>query len=247
MNKHLIFILLFGLFFTCSKNDFLGEQKKYERVRVAIAEKESSIKLELEKNKIELKNLHIILVAYKSEGILDLYAKNKSQSTYKKIKSFAVCASSGTLGPKRKKGDGQVPEGFYHIDRFNPTSSYYLSLGLNYPNSADRKASSAIDLGGDIFIHGSCVTIGCLPMTDDKIKEIYVYSIHAKNNGQERIPVYIFPFKMDDFNYLVNKKYYEGNKSLISFWSKLKVGYDSFINESKELNFKIDEKGNYTF
>ncbi len=57
MNKHLIFILLFGLFFTCSKNDFLGEQKKYERVRVAIAEKESSIKLELEKNKIELKNL----------------------------------------------------------------------------------------------------------------------------------------------------------------------------------------------
>jgi murein L,D-transpeptidase YafK len=118
MNKKLLFILLFGVFFTCSKNDFLGDQKKIERVRTAISEKESLIKNELEKNKIELKNLHVILVGCKSEGILELYAKNKSQSTYKKIKSFDVCASSGTLGPKRKKGDGQVPEGFYHIDRF---------------------------------------------------------------------------------------------------------------------------------
>lgn len=76
-----------------------------------------------------------------------------------------------------------------------------MSLGLNYPNLSDRKKSKATNLGGDIFIHGDCVTIGCLPMTNELIKEIYLYAIYAKNNGQEKIPVYIFPIQNDRFTH----------------------------------------------
>jgi murein L,D-transpeptidase YafK len=244
------FILLFfvlGLIAATWQNDFLSEQKRYERVRTAITEKESSMISLLDDNSIKIKEMNLLIVAYKSEGIMELYAKNKAQSTYKKIQSYSICASSGNLGPKRKMGDGQVPEGFYHIDRFNPTSNYYLSLGINYPNASDRKLSTASNLGGDIFIHGSCVTIGCMPMTDDKIKEIYLYAVHAKNNGQQKIPVYIFPFKMTEMNYLLHKKTYSTNKTLLLFWSKLKVGYDAFEANHQELKFTVNKAGDYCF
>lgn len=178
---------------------------------------------------------------------MEIYAKDKSETTYKKLVSYDICTRSGELGPKRKQGDGQVPEGFYHIDRFNPSSSYYLSLGLNYPNQSDRKKSSASNLGGDIFIHGYCASIGCMPMTDDKIKEIYLYAVHAKNNGQAKIPVYVFPFKMTNQNFSLYKTKYSGNVKLLEFWTNLKSGYDKFERDKKELAITVDSKGDYVF
>ena len=71
---------------------------------------------------------------------------------------------SGTMGPKRLQGDYQVPEGFYYINEFNPNSNYHLHLGLNYPNASDKILSDSLRPGGDIYIHGSCVSIGCIPL-----------------------------------------------------------------------------------
>ncbi|WP_320054804.1 L,D-transpeptidase family protein [uncultured Acetobacteroides sp.] len=229
------------------KTDFLGEQKKYERVRIAIKEKQGLLEKTLKENQISIGNLNLLLVAYKDNDLLEIYAKNKQDGAYKKILSYEVCSRSGQLGPKRKSGDGQVPEGFYHIDRFNPTSNFYLSLGLSYPNLADKRKSKASNLGGGIFVHGSCVTIGCLPMTDDYIKEIYLLAVYARNNGQNKIPVYIFPFKMTDQNMKTYKAKHKGNKELISFWDNLKIGYGKFIKDSKELNIKVAENGDYIY
>lgn len=225
--------------------DFLEDQKRYSRVRTAIKEKDKLVKDTLKNNNIKLNELNIIITAYKQEDILEIYAKNKTDKTYKLIKTYNIVSKSGILGPKRKEGDLQVPEGFYYIDRFNPASSYYLSLGINYPNESDKKKSDAARLGGDIFIHGSTVTIGCMPMTDDKIKEIYLYAVYAKDSGQNKIPVYIFPFKMNDANFDYYKKEY--SKSLADFWSNIKTGYDIFQNSKKELNIKVDSNGNYIF
>lgn len=224
---------------------FIDEQKRYARVRTAIKEKDALIKQNIINNNIKLNEMSILITAYKQEDILEIYAKNKNDKTYKKIAEYKIAAKSGILGPKRMEGDLQVPEGFYYIDRFNPASSYYLSLGINYPNEADRKKSNAKRLGGDIFIHGANVTIGCMPMTDDKIKEIYLYAIYAKDNGQSKIPVYIFPFKMTNDNFNYYKEIYES--SLIDFWKNIKEGYDIFQNTKKEINIKIDNNGNYIF
>lgn len=84
-------------------------------------------------------------------------------------------------------------------------------------------------------------------MTDDIIKEIYLLAVHAKNNGQSRIPVYIFPFKMTDQNLIIYKAKYKDDKELISFWDNLKIGYDKFIKEQKGLNIKINENGDYSY
>jgi murein L,D-transpeptidase YafK len=229
------------------QTDFLTEQKKHERVRTAIKEKQGLIEKELKDHSISIDNLKLLIIAYKDNDLVDIYAKTLKLGAYKKIRSYDVCSRSGQLGPKRQQGDGQVPEGFYHINRFNPSSSFYLSLGLNYPNLADKRKSKARDLGEDIFIHGSCVTIGCLPMTDNFIKEIYLLAVYARNNGQHKIPVYIFPFRMTDQNMTTYKAKYKENKELISFWDNLKIGYDKFVKDSIELNIKVTANGDYTY
>jgi len=230
-----------------AQSDFLTQQIRYNRVRTAIKEKEQLIINKLEENSIELSELNILIIAYKAESEIELFAKKKTESTYKKLATYNVCSKSGQLGPKRKQGDYQVPEGFYFIDRFNPASNFYLSLGINYPNLSDRRKSNATNLGGDIFIHGSCVTIGCLPITDDKIKEIYFYAINAKNNGQEKIPVYIFPFKMTEIKFKNYKAQLSSRTELIDFWINIKLGYDKFMKEKIELAVSVSNTGDYVF
>ncbi|TRX48299.1 L,D-transpeptidase family protein [Fulvivirga sp. M361] len=226
--------------------DFLGDQKRYKRVRTALAEKEKGIISTLQEKDIEVDELNILISAFKAENELELYVKRKTDTIYRKAGTYNICASSGQLGPKHKQGDYQVPEGFYYVDRFNPASSFFLSLGLNYPNQSDRKKSKFPKLGGDIFIHGSCVTIGCLPMTDNIIKELYVYAVHAKNNGQSKIPVYIFPFRMTPQNF----GKYENDRNyaqLIDFWRNLKKGYDTFSKSKRELKVSVNSNGDYVF
>ena len=114
----------------------------------------------------------------------------------------------------------------YYIDRFNPNSTYHLSLGISYPNSADKIRSKGLNPGGDIFIHGKCVTIGCLPMTDEIIERIYLLAIYSKDSGQKQIPVSIFPFKMTEENLRLAENTGLG-KVWISFWKDLAKHYNS--------------------
>lgn len=227
--------------------DFVTQQKKYPRVKNAYREKETLLKQQLEKAGLSFDNIHILITAYKQEGILTVYAKAPTDREYKQISTYRICARSGHLGPKRRQGDHQVPEGFYHINHFNPTSNYHLSLMINYPNSSDRLKSKAANLGGSICIHGNCVTVGCLPMTDDKIKEIYLYAVQARQRGQKNIPVYVFPFKFSDKKMQQYKDAYKAYPDLLAFWENLREGHDLFIKELKELNVTVDRLGNYLF
>jgi murein L,D-transpeptidase YafK len=247
MKRFFLFIILGFLAGFTIDGDFISSQKKYIRVREAYQEKENLLITQLKKSNLSFDNLHLLFVAYKQEKKLELYAKNKTASSYALLNTYDICAHSGDLGPKRMAGDNQVPEGFYYINRFNPNSSYYLSLGLNYPNQSDKKKSSAANLGGDIFIHGECVTIGCMPMTNDKIKEIYILAIQAYQNGQRQIPVYVFPFKMTEENFKNYTSIHVGNPALLAFWVNLKKGSDTFFSQLKQLHVTVDKEGNYLF
>jgi murein L,D-transpeptidase YafK len=229
------------------QNEFLHHQQTYERVRTAFDKKEKTVVEALTACGVEIKEMEVLFVAYKAEQLLEVYAKRKTAGRYQKINHYTVCASSGTLGPKRKQGDLQVPEGFYCIDRYNPVSHFFLSLGLNYPNASDRLLGKGPRLGGDIFIHGACVTVGCLPMTDDKIMEIYLYALHARNNGQLHVPVYIFPFVMHELNMEKYKKMHQENGLLLNFWSNLKEGFDRFQKEMTALDVQVESNGAYAF
>ncbi|RLD71441.1 MAG: hypothetical protein DRJ10_19455, partial [Bacteroidetes bacterium] len=139
MIRHTLNILVFLILTSFSTDSFKDEQKKYPRVRQAYKEKESNVLALLKKNAISTSKLRLYIRAFKQENKIELWAKNSSDKTYKLIKKYDICSTSGVIGPKRKQGDMQIPEGFYHINRFNPYSNFYLSLGLNYPNKSDRK------------------------------------------------------------------------------------------------------------
>lgn len=228
-------------------SDFKSEQKKYARVCQAYAEKEAVVKSMLNSNAISMESVQLLLISYKAEQELEVWATDNKHSTFKKIITYPVCTGSGVAGPKVKSGDLQVPEGFYHISAFNPVSSYFLSLKINYPNAADRIRSKGLNPGGDIFIHGKCVTIGCLPLTDAKIKELYVLATEARTNGQLKIPVYIFPARFDGKYYTSLLADHDSNKTMINFWNKLNEGYRLFEKTKKPLQISVNSKGIYEF
>jgi murein L,D-transpeptidase YafK len=215
---------------------FLRTQLQYERVKASYEEKGKYIEDLLKEKGFENKPFQIFIRAFKQEKSLELWIKSGKSSEFSLLKTYKIAASSGILGPKRKEGDLQVPEGFYHIDRFNPLSSYYLSLGINYPNASDKKLSDKVKPGGDIFIHGSDVTVGCLPLTDELIKEVYLIAAMAKN--YEQIEVHIFPFKMEKLDD------YKSNPSY-TFWKNISSGYYFFEKNHKLPAIKVAKDGKY--
>jgi len=247
MKKTLFLLIVLLLCSGTIEQGFLSEQRKYIRVRTAINEKDKIIREKLNEKQLSAEDFHILLIGYKAEGILEVYGKKKTEKTYQLVCKYDICASSGSLGPKRRQGDGQIPEGFYYIDRFNPASQFYLSLGLNYPNPSDKIKCKSSNPGGDIFIHGSCVSIGCLPITDEKIKELYLLSVYARNNGQSKIPVYLFPFRMSEDTFEDYNNRYRSNNEMLSFWNNLKSGYDLFATHKQELKITISRTGDYLF
>jgi murein L,D-transpeptidase YafK len=140
-----------------------------------------------------------------------------------------------------------VPEGFYHISDFNPRSNFYLSLGISYPNRSDLIRKTGGDPGGAIYIHGDCVTIGCVPITDDGIMELYVLAVEARSGGQRQIPVHIFPARMDSLGYRLLAEEHATDPGLIEFWRNLKDGYDYFQFTGLLPKVTIDRKGEYHF
>lgn len=234
------FIIFFLSFYSVSYGqDFKSEQLKYSRVRTAFDEKWDELSALITAKGFDPDRFKIFIRAFKTEQKLEVWVSSYEKEAFVFLKEYKIVMSSGSLGPKRKQGDLQVPEGFYKIDRFNPVSNFYLSLGINYPNQSDRTLGSK-QLGGDIYIHGSNVTIGCMPLTDEKIKELYVLAVQAKNAGQSNIYIHIFPF---EFKQTKVEEYKSNNN--YSLWKNLKEGYDYFNQFKKIPYIQIAKDGSY--
>ena len=133
-----------------------------------------------------------VLVGIKGEKRLEVYAAG-SKSSMRHIATYPVLAASGGAGPKLREGDRQVPEGLYQIEALNPNSSFHVSLRVNYPNAFDREQARhdrRTELGGEIMIHGSAVSIGCLAMGDPAAEELFTL---AADTGLKNISVILTP------------------------------------------------------
>ena len=163
----------------------------------------------------------VLFRAYKKEAVFEIW-KQKTDGQYALLKSYPMCRWSGQLGPKKREGDRQVPEGFYSITpgQMNPNSHYYLSFNVGYPNAYDRAWDRT---GADIMVHGICSSAGCFSMTDPQIEEIYAIAREAFNGGQREIQFQSYPFRMTAEN--LAKERLDPN---IAFWKELKNGYDHF-------------------
>ena len=137
----------------------------------------------------------LLLRVFKEERVLEMWAAASPEGPFVHVGDHPVCASSGGPGPKARAGDGQVPEGLYRVTTLNPWSRFHLSLRLDYPNAADRARNPGVPvsaLGGEIFVHGDCVTIGCVPIGDEAIEEVYLAALETRGRGGE-VSVLVLP------------------------------------------------------
>ena len=216
------------------------------KITDVLARREDTLKKQFEEKGLKWPAKFIYIRSFKYDSQLEVWVKQTTQEKFKLFKTYRVCALAGTLGPKRMQGDYQVPEGIYYINEFNPKSQYHLSLGLNYPNASDRILSDSLMPGGEIYIHGSCVTTGCIPVTDKQIEDIYVLAMHAKDEGQDFIPVHIFPvqFKNKSSNDYLNK-FLKDFPEYTGIASSLRQVY-YYFDRTKEIPvIMVNKKGEY--
>jgi murein L,D-transpeptidase YafK len=162
-----------------------------------------------------------LIRTYKKEAELEIW-KMKSNGEYALLKTYPMCRWSGQLGPKKREGDMQVPEGFYTIapGQMNPNSHYYLAFNVGYPNAYDRAYGRT---GGSVMVHGVCSSAGCFSMTDEQIADIYAIARDSFRGGQREIQLQSYPFHMTAEN--LAKFRLDPN---IGFWKDLKNGSDHF-------------------
>ena len=163
----------------------------------------------------------IFVRIFKEESELEIW-KQKDDGRFYHLKTYPICAWSGTLGPKVRIGDKQAPEGFYTVTpgQMNPNSQYHLAFNIGFPNAYDKANGHT---GDALMVHGDCKSAGCFAMTDALIEEIYILARDAFQGGQRQFQVNAFPFRMTEANlarYRTSQWY--------GFWKTLKEGYDSF-------------------
>lgn len=208
--------------------------------------KEARLKREFAKKGLIWPAREIYIRSFKYDSELEVWARNSDQEPFKLFKTYKVCVMAGTIGPKRIEGDYQVPEGFYYINAFNPRSAYHLSLRLNYPNESDKILSDKTKPGSGIYIHGNCVSVGCIPLQNDQIDEVYLLATGARMSGQSYIPVHVFPIRFDNEQSLTYyTKYTFNDIDLQHFTANIKPVYDYFQEHKKLPLIGIDSQGDY--
>ncbi|MBE7200177.1 MAG: murein L,D-transpeptidase, partial [Parafilimonas terrae] len=180
----------------------------------------------------------VLFRAYKKESEIEVWKKGPSGYVF--IKTFPICRWSGQLGPKRKSGDRQTPEGFYTVPRrqMNPNSHYYLSFDVGYPNAYDRAHGGT---GSAVMVHGICSSMGCFAMTNGTVGEIYAIAREALNGGQAAFQFQSYPFRMSAETMARHR-----TDPNFAFWRELKAGSDRFEASREELQVSV-VGGRYAF
>ena len=176
-------------------------------------------------NDISAKNMDkespILARIFKEESEMEIW-KQTRDGEFVLLKTYPICRWSGDLGPKKKQGDRQAPEGFYTITpgQMNPASNYYLAFNTGFPNAYDRAMGYT---GSELMVHGDCSSRGCYAMTDEQIQEIYALARESFFGGQKAFQLQAYPFRMTALNMAKHR-----NNPNFAFWKMLKEGYDHF-------------------
>lgn len=181
-----------------------------------------------------------------ARGFLEVWGSDRAAAPYKRVARYEVCSSSGTLGPKRREGDKQVPEGYYTLQSLNPNSRFHLSMLVGYPNKSDvirgRKLDRQAHLGGEIMVHGDCVTIGCIPIQDEPIEEVYL--LVEPLIGVRTVPIHIFPRPLSKEG-LAALLAEPGTEDHHTLWRELAEGYQAFEATHRVPRVQVLADGRY--
>ncbi len=214
-----------------------------DRVASAREQSEPAVRARFREAKVKYPAGEIFIRVFKREAVVELWARAKAGEAFRLVHTYTVTRSSGGPGPKRVEGDLQVPEGFYEVDRFNPKSLFHLSLGINYPNAADRILSDAARPGFDIFLHGSAVSVGCVPVGDSAIEEIFLATLDSVKRPPH---VHIFPARMNAADWTTwRDEQLKAKPELGAFWAQLQAGFNLFEKTKRVPVVNVESDGRY--
>ena len=179
-------------FFSPVIRHFTGNKTVEQRLQQFGEKARARLKPAFEKAGVQYPPSAVILVGLKAEERLEVYAADEG-GAFHYICAYPILAASGHAGPKLREGDLQVPEGIYPIESLNPNSRFHVSLRIGYPNEFDRSKAQLdgrTNLGGDIMIHGSSVSVGCLAMGDRVAEDLFVL---AADTGLDNLTAILAP------------------------------------------------------
>jgi len=210
----------------------------------------------------------VLFRVFKYDEEYEVWAGNSNKDTLKLIQTFQICAMDTYPGPKSQQGDGKTPEGFYTCSNLygssygfmwiklnNDEVDTYGSVGrgssfklyVNYPNSIDKartaKYKPGKNTGGDICIHGNCVSAGCISFKNRVFLPVYAFQKKHKANLYGNIQIHIFPYRFDkhDMDSFLNDYQALPKEYLKEFWTNLKEGYDKF--NASHVAIKVTRSG----
>lgn len=229
----IVSILLYGFGFWIYKMNLFSKfyylasgKKTVEDIVIQYEKKVDSIFLPIfEKNNIPYPPENLTLIGFKEEQVLEVWTVANGKPYF--LKKYLFTTTSGKQGPKLIRGDGQIPEGFYKVEAFNPNSAFHLSLKINYPNEFDlekAKADNRDDPGDNIFIHGKDKSIGCIAIGNEAIEELFVL---AAKTPRTRLDVILFPYDMRNTKVIRNCE--SCPKWTVELYKRLEVVSQEFI------------------
>ncbi len=216
----------------------------------------------------------VLYRAFKHEKEFEIWAGNNRTDTLKLLATIPICAVDNIPGPKLQRGDGKTPEGYYNcsmmygssygfmwiklnyseIDNFGvPQNGSSFKLFADYPYQIDknrtRKHVGAVSPGGEICLHGNCVTAGCISFENRNFLPVFLTSAHHNKKYYGHPKIHIFPFRFtQELKIQQSKKVTSNMKSedLINFWDDIELGYKLFNKTHKAI--KVTFSGNkYNF
>ncbi len=200
---------------------------------------------------------------FKLEGEFEIWVANRRSDTLKMLALIPVCAADFTPGTKLREGDGKTPEGFFNstllygssysfmwmklnnkeIDDFgNVRKGSSFKICLDYPLAIDRARTKKIlpnySPGGQICIHGNCVSAGCISFENKDFLPVFYTAATHNQSAYGKPKIHIFPFRFtpklkEKYSIKVHSKM--SPEQLIEFWNKIEKGYNLFEKNHKAM------------
>jgi hypothetical protein len=215
-------------------------QSGKERERGATERRSSVVKKLFADAGVTFPAAEIYFRAFKAEARLEVWANAGTGDPMKPIATYGICKMSGDIGPKRQEGDSQVPEGFYELSFLKNDSAYHLAMRVSYPNAFDRKEATGSP-GGAIMVHGNCVSIGCVAMSDERIEELWTM-VRPIYDKKHKVALHVFPSR--DIDALVKNEHYVKHRELWRILARAMHGFDADHLQPK---IGFDDHHNYVF
>jgi murein L,D-transpeptidase YafK len=163
----------------------------------------------------------IYLRLIKDQKRLEVWVQRRG-GDYARLRGYRICGTSAGAGLRRVGNVPWQPEGFYTLgaNSLRPHPVGYLGIDIGWPNAFDHAQGWR---SGTSLLQAGCAAQPHFGLTDQDLEEVYTLVHGALSNGQNGVPLHIFPFAMGPLSLMTR-----GNGPNTAFWRGLEPAWRAF-------------------